>query len=134
MTVQKLSLVRAMMMGGAGALLLVYAGLAVGTGRADPMPIWMAWAGGILAWLGITGAAVVAGRARTAQAFDEGHKADTALAQRVGFWTAIWLYPLFTVLLMRGVVDWPVSFAAMGCLTAASYLICASWLDLRGRG
>lgn len=133
MSAQTLAMVRAAAMGGAGAVLALYALLAVVTGRPDPLPIWTAWGVGVLAWGTITAAALVAGRGRAAQAFDEGHRADTALAQRIGFWTAVWLYPGFTVLLLAEWVTWPVSFAAMGCLTAASYLIAAGWLDLRGR-
>lgn len=133
MTALQLSLLRCAAMGSAGLVLLLYAVLALASGRPDPMPIWTVFAAGVLAWIAIAGGALVAGRKNTAQAFDEGYDAGALLAQRIGFWTAIWLYPVFTGLLWANFADWAVSFAAMGCLTAASYLISAAWLDFRGQ-
>ena len=133
MTALQLSLLRSAAMSGAGFVLLLYAIFALLSGRPDPMPIWITFASGVLAWLAIAGGAVMAGRKNREQAFDEGYDAGALLAQRIGFWTAIWLYPVFTGLMWAGIADWAVSFAAMGCLTAASYLISAGWLDIRGQ-
>ncbi len=134
MTSDTLSRIRGVMMGGAGALCLLYAVLALSTGRPDPLPIWITGAGGVLAagviWISV----MRAGNATAAQSFDEGFHAEILRAQRNGFWVAIWLYPVFGLLLWQNWVSWPVAFATMGCLTAASYLLSVLWYDWQGRG
>ena len=134
MTSEKMFQIRSATMGGAGLICALYAGLALLTGHPDPLPIWITGAAGLFAGAVIWIAALTAGRDVAEQSFDEGYRADARTAQRIGFWVAVWLYPLFGILLWAGWVTWPVAFASMGCLTAASYLLSATWLDMRGRG
>ena len=128
-----LYLTRSLGMGAAGLLCLGYAIAALATGRPDPVPFWLPGVLGGLAWLAVSLVAARASAAARAAAFDEGYRHDDTRAQQLGFWVAIWLYPLFGVLLYVDAVTWPVAFAAMGTLTAATYLLGVVWFDSRGR-
>lgn len=133
MTLERLFLTRTLMLGGTGVLCAVYAMLALAMGRPDPLPIWLTAVAGALAWGVIRTAANAAGADVARQSFDEGYDADCARAQSFGFWTALWMYPVFGGLLWLGWIDWAVALASMGCLTAASFLLRLIWLDVRGR-
>ena len=124
---------RVVMFGLTGLACLIYAGLALATGNPVPMPAWIPGGLGALSALilWITGSAI--GDTASAQAMDEGYDADVTRAQQIGFWVAILLYPIFSVFLMMGFVDWPVAFAAMGTLTGATFLLLFVLFDLRGR-
>ncbi len=133
MSTQRVTFIRTASMGTTGAFCAVYALLALATGQPDPLPFWLPAGIGLLAAALIWVTALVAGPKAADQAFDEGYRADAGQAQRIGFWVAIGLYPVFGVLLWQEWVTWPVAFAAMGTLTAAAYLLSLIWLDLKGR-
>ena len=123
---------RALLMGAAGGVCLVYGVLAVLSGRPDP--IWP-----FLPGLAGCGAAVVvyalfskAAQGARKQATDEAHRMENGRAMAVGFWVAILMYPLFAPFLAFGWVQYPVAFAAMGTLTAAAYLVSFAVVSLRG--
>lgn len=133
MSAETVFLTRVVTLGAAGALFALYAALAVLTGRPDPMPLWIPMLAAALAFVLICGASVLVGRRATEQAFDEGYLTDERRAQCIGFWGAVALYPAFTLLLWWEWVSFPVTFAAMGSLTAAIYLLTLVWFDVRGR-
>ncbi len=124
--------VRQIMLGLTGLACLGYAIAALVTGRPDPVAFWVPGAFGILAALVITGSFFLAGRAQGQVASDELYHAENARAQRIAYWVALGLYPLFGVLLAAGLVTFPVAFAAMGTLTGAAYLLLFVLLNARG--
>ncbi len=134
MTTQALTMTRSVSMALAGVVCAAYAVLVLISGQPDPMPFWIPGGAGFLAMLVIWFVASTSGRKAVEAGFDEGYIADAVLAQRIGFWVAIWLYPVFAVPLSLGWIGWPSAFAAMGTLTAATYLLGSVILDLRGRG
>jgi len=134
MTPNRLFLTRTLMLGLTGLICALYAILALTSGRPDPFPFWIPALAGIGAWVVIWKSAGLAGAGVAEQSFDEGFRDDDLRAQALAFWVALWLYPVFGVLLWQGVVDGPVAFASMGCLTAASYLLGLIWRDIKGRG
>lgn len=133
MTSETLFIIRSALLGGTGAVCLLYAALSLITGQPDPLPVWITALVGLTAAVIIWSASIFAGRAVAAQSFDEGYQADARRARGLGFWVAIWLYPLFGLLLWRGLLSGPVAFASMGCLTVASYLLSLVWFDMKGR-
>ena len=134
MTSNRLFMTRTILMGATGLICALYAVLALVMGRPDPFPFWIPGLVGFAAWLTIWKAAGLAGPDVAGQSFDEGFRADNLHAQAFAFWVAVWMYPVFGFLLWQGVVEGPVAFASMGCLTAASYLLGLIWRDIKGRG
>lgn len=128
-----LSTIRVTVLGITGVICFLYAVLALLQGRADPMPFWVPGLAGFGSAAVITLAAMGAGRKNTEMAIDEGYHADNHRAQRIGYWIALLLYPLFGLLLSQGIVTWSVAFAAMGTLTGGAYLLLFVWFDLQGR-
>jgi len=128
-----LSNIRVFVLGITGLTCLTYAVLALLLGRADPMPWWIPGIAGVGSALVISIAAFAAGKRNTQQAIDEGYFADTHKAQRLAFWIALFLYPLFGILLANDAVNFQVAFAAMGTLTGAAFLLLFVWFDIKGR-
>lgn len=128
-----LILTRSISMGFAGGICGLYAVLVLLQGRPDPMPGWIPGLAGIAAAVAIWISVGASNKKAVGATFDEGYRADDALAQRLGFWVAVWLYPVFAIPLFLEWITWPSAFAAMGTLTAASYLLGSVWLDLRWR-
>lgn len=133
MTATTLLYTRSLAMGLAGLICAVYGLMVLLQGRPDPMPGWIPGVAGIAAALAIFVTASSSAKGVLQATFDEGYQADAVLAQRIGFWVAIWLYPVFAMPLYLGWISWPSAFAAMGTLTAATYLLGTVILDLRGR-
>lgn len=130
---EKLSDIRVAVLGLTGLICLVYACLALFFGDPDPMPFWIPGLAGLASAAIITIAARAAGRKNTRRAVDEGYFADSHMAQRMAYWVALLLYPIFGLLLSFGWVAPGVAFAAMGTLTGAAFLLLFVWFDLRGR-
>ncbi|MEO1689634.1 MAG: hypothetical protein AAFU61_17210, partial [Pseudomonadota bacterium] len=103
-----------------GFACLAYALAALALGRPDPAPIWIPGALGVFAALAITAAFAWAPKAQAAMADDELTQAQVARALRIGYWVAVFLYPIFGLMQFAGLVDWPTAFAAMGTLTGAA--------------
>ncbi len=117
----------------AGMICLAYGVMAVFLGRPDPFLPWLPGVSGLLAAILIALGAVLAGRKNATIAHDEGYFNDSHRAQRISFWVAISLYPLFGIAIWQGWSNYHVAFAAMGTLTAASFLLLFGIFDLRGR-
>ncbi|MGH1459715.1 MAG: hypothetical protein ACRBBT_12530 [Paracoccaceae bacterium] len=115
-----------------GLTCVLYAALALSTGQPDPLPFWLPGGVGIAAGIVITLSFVFAGRRPSRAAKDELYRRESALAQRIGYWTALALYPIFGLALAAGWVSFPVAFAAMGTLTGAAYLLPFVALNLWG--
>ena len=118
-----LSRLRAFSMGLTGEVCLVYAALVVLTQTPDPISPW---------WPGLFGAATAliiavsmfAAGARSAEmAMDELYRARDHLAQRIGYWSALLLYPIFGFLIWQDHISLMLAFPIMATLTAAAYLI-----------
>lgn len=133
MTSHSLSLTRSLSMGITGLVCGVYGILVLVIGRPDPLPFWVPGLVGIVAAIVIWMSAGASAEKAVNASFDEGYRADATMAQRAGFWVAIWLYPVFAVPLYLEWITYPSAFAAMGTLTAATYLLGSVLLDLRGR-
>lgn len=133
MTEDRLFVVRGLILAATGLICALYSVMALITARPDPIPFWIPGFATALSFFLIWLATAAAGPQATEQAFDEGYLADERRAQSVGFWTAVALYPLFGLMLWLGWVSYAVTFAAMGTLMAAVYLLCVVWFDVRGR-
>ena len=133
MTSEKLSLIRTGMFAVTGLVCAAYAGMAILGNTPNPFGPWIPGVLGFGTGVMILLATLAAGRKATAQAMDEGYRADSQRAQQVGYWVALWMYPVFAVFLWQELLDWPTAFAAMGTLTGAAYLLPAVWFELRGR-
>jgi len=121
--VESVSLIRRSSMGLTGGLCLIYAALVAATG--DPTPIWP-WSPVLLG--GLTGLIIAAslalsGRAVAERATDELYRSQDHRAQRIGYWVALLLFPVFGALMSADAVTPALAFPMMGTLTAAAYLI-----------
>ncbi len=116
-----------------GLILLAYGLGVLVTGRPDPFPWWVTAGAGIATALAVSVASGLAGRRAAAIAWDELAREEWKTCLAFGYWVAVWLYPLFAVLMAFSMVDQVQAFAAMGTLTAASpfLLFLSKWL--RGR-
>lgn len=118
-----ISRIRTLSMGLTGAVCLVYAVLVPLTGKPDPISPW---------WPGLCGAATAliiavslytAGARSAEMAMDELYRARDHLAQRIGYWSALLLYPVFGFLIAQDQISLVLAFPIMATLTAAAYLI-----------
>ncbi|MDQ7080436.1 MAG: hypothetical protein Q9M41_07185 [Paracoccaceae bacterium] len=116
-----------------GLILLAYGLGVLVTGRTEPFPWWVTAVAGIATAVVVTSASLLAGRRAAAITWDELALEEWKDCLRLGYWVAVWLYPLFAVLIGLSLVDLPQSFAAMGTLTASApfLLFLSKWL--RGR-
>ncbi len=133
MTSNGFSLLRLIMLGATGLVCLAYAILAFTMGRPDPMNPYIPGIMGGLAFLALTVGGIAAGPQNAGAANDEGYRNDNKRAAAFGYWVAIWLYPIFAVLMINGYVQSGVAFATMGTLTAAAFLLRFVQLDVQGR-
>lgn len=133
LTSENLSNIRALVLGATGLICLAYAVLALLWGRPDPFSSWIPGLAGFMSAAIISIAALTAGRKNTERAADEGYRADNHRAQRISYWIALLLYPVFALFLANGLIDWSVAFAAMGTLTGAAFLLLFVFFDMRGR-
>lgn len=117
-----------------GAVCLLYAFMALVTGRPDPLPFWVPGVCGVLAGFLLAVMSRFAGRKVANMAWDEGYVADARRAASISFWVGLMMYPVFGLLLWSGIIAWDMAFVIMGLLTGASYLLLLVWFDLRGRG
>lgn len=129
-----LSNIRVIVLGLTGLVCLLYAVLALLSGSPDPISPWIPGIFGVGSAAIIVIAFLFAGSHNAEMASDEGFFSDYNKAIGTGYWTALFLYPVFAVALFNGWVSYPVAFAAMGTLTAAAYLLPFVLFDLRGRG
>ena len=116
-----------------GLACLIYAIMALMTGNPEPFSGWIPGGLGIMSGVVLWATGAVAGDANTERAMDEGYYADSARAQQIAFWVAIFMYPAFSVPLALDLIDLAVVFPAMGTLTGATFLLLFVWFDLRGR-
>ncbi len=116
-----------------GLVLLAYGLGVLVTGSPEPFASWITAAAGIATAVVTSGAAALAGRRATQVAWDEMAREEWRRCLGFGFWVAVWLYPLFALLIGLSVVDWRQAFAAMGTLTAAApfLLLMVKWAQGR---
>ena len=131
MTSDKLAVLRMGVLGLTGAVCFLYAVLALALGRPDPMAWWIPGLFGAISGVLIFVGARVAGPRHAGMAFDEGYHADNHRAQRIAYWVALMLYPVFGIFLAFGLVAPAVAFATMGTITGGSYLVLFAWFDHR---
>ncbi|TMV91403.1 hypothetical protein FGG78_10645 [Thioclava sp. BHET1] len=126
------SMLRRIVLGLSGLVCLLYAVLALIMRNPAPISPWLPWMSGALGLFVIFAAARLAGPDQVRRAKDELFRHDAQTAQRVGFWVALSLYPIFAIPLSLDMIAWPVAFAAMGTLSAAAFLLSFVWFDMRG--
>ena len=133
MTARTLALVRNGSFSLLGLILLAYAAGVLLTGSPEPFPWWITATAGVSTAAVTSGAAALAGRKATQVTWDEMARTEWRRCLSFGFWVAVWLYPLFALLIGLSLADWKQAFAAMGTLTAAApfLLFLVKWL--RGR-
>lgn len=125
--------VRATGMGIAGACCLIYAVLAIVQNRPDPLWWFIPGLVGLAAG-GITAIVfALAGKNAANAASDELFRMVADRAQRHAFWIALALYPVFGLLVFFAGLRWDTTFAAMGTLTAAAYLLLFCLYEARTR-
>ena len=118
-----ISRIRNLSMGLTGVVCLAYAALVPLTGKPDPISPWWPGAFGIATAL-IIAVSLFAADSRSAEtALDELYRARDHLAQRIGYWSAILLYPVFGFLIAQDYISLTLAFPIMGTLTGAAYLI-----------
>ncbi len=133
MTAKSLTLLRNSLFSLLGLVLVSYAIGVLLTGRPDPFwPLAPAIAGGVTA-LVVSLGALIAGRRASAVTWDEMARREWHGCLRFGYWVAVWLYPVFAMLLLTDRVDYPQAFAAMGTLTGAApfLMFLAKWIKGR---
>ena len=118
-----ISRIRNLSMGLTGLVCLAYAALVLLTGKPDPISPW--WPGAFaVATALIIAVSLFAAGSRTAEiAMDELYRARDHLAQRIGYWSAVLLYPVFGFLISQDYISLMLAFPVMGTLTGAAYLI-----------
>ena len=134
LTANSLSNIRVVVLALTGFVCLLYAVLALLAGSPDPISPWIPGVFGVSSAAIIAIAFVFSGSRNAEMASDEGFFSDYSKAAGTGYWTALFLYPVFAVALSSGWVSYPVAFATMGTLTGAAFLLPLVWFDLRGRG
>lgn len=129
MSDQRLINVRDFMFFITGLTLLAYGVLALLL--RNPEPFWwgLPVVLGILTWLIIAYASARAGRQKSDQAFDDYWVYARDKAQGWSYWIALFMYPVFAILMGLGVADYAVTFSAMATLTGASFLLLFVWFD-----
>jgi len=133
MSAKSLTLLRNSLFSGLGIILASYGILVLITGRPDPIWPLAPAAAGIITALVVSVGFWASGRKAAAIAFDEYSRHEWHTCLRFGFWVAVWLYPLFAVLLVNNIVDYPQAFAAMGTLTGGAPFLLFLWKWARGR-
>jgi len=130
MTAPTLTLIRNTSFSLLGLILLAYGLGVLITGSPQPFAWWVTAAAGIATAVIVTLASLLAGRRVAAITWDELALEEWKGCLRFGYWVAVWLYPLFAVLIGLSLVDLPQSFAAMGTLTASApfLLFLSKWL------
>ena len=133
MSARTLTLVRNGSFSLLGLVLLAYAVGVLLTGSPEPFAWWITVAAGIGTAVVTSGVAAIAGRKATQVAWDEMAREEWRRCLGFGFWVAVWLYPLFAVLIGLSLVGWNQAFAEMGTLTAAApfLLLMVKWLQGR---
>jgi hypothetical protein len=134
MTSDTLANIRVAVFGLTGAVCLLYAVMALAQGRPDPMPFWIPSAFGLAAAVVLTLTSMLAGDKQADMAWDEGYANDARVAASAAFWVNMAMNPLFGLLLAWDVMEYPTTFAIMGLVTAATFLLLIVWFELRGRG
>lgn len=125
-------LVRQVTLGLTGLVCAAYAVLAVLLGRPDPISAWIPGGLGIVSAIVITISFALTDEKGARIAKDELYRAESDRAQRIAYWVALFLYPVFGVFLSQGWVSFPVAFAAMGTLSGAAFLLIFVFLNARG--
>ncbi len=133
MTSNTLTTLRIGLFGLTGIVCLAYATLALLYATPAPFSAWIPGAFGISSGVILAITSRMAPAKAASMTWDEGYAADASRAASRAFWIAIFQYPVFGVLMALGLATPSVSFAAMGTLTAAAYLLMAAWFDMQGR-
>jgi hypothetical protein len=122
---------RTILLGIMGLSCLVYAILAIA--QNDPQPIWwfIPMTAGLLASVGIAIAFLLGDSSARQMAHDEMYDALNHRAQRHAYWIAVLMYPIFAVIIMTTGLSWETTFAAMGTLTSAAYLLLLTLYEWR---
>ncbi|MCF6320880.1 MAG: hypothetical protein L3J32_03830 [Rhizobiaceae bacterium] len=118
-----ISRIQSVSMGLTGVMGLIYAGLVLATGKPEPISMWWPATFGLATALIIGISFVVAGSRVAGMATDELFNTQDNRAHRIGYWTALFLYPIFGYLIAQGYVAINLAFVAMAGLTAAAYMI-----------
>jgi uncharacterized membrane protein len=122
---------RTILLGIMGLSCLVYAILAIA--QNDPQPIWwfIPMTAGLLASVGIAIAFLLGDSSARQMAHDEMYDALNHRARRHAYWIAVLMYPIFAVIIMTTGLSWETTFAAMGTLTSAAYLLLLTLYEWR---
>ena len=112
------------------ASLLCAIGL-LATGASDSALSWVPGLVGAGAAAAIFVAALVAGPKAAVAATDELYQAQNARALRIGYWSALLMYPIFGAAIAMKWTIFSAAFPAMALLTAAAYLLPHVWLTSR---
>lgn len=120
---EMLSSIRSFCLGLTGLMCLVYALFALVTGRTMPISGWWLSAVGLSAALIIFASFFMAGRRVAERAVDERYQANDLRAHRIAYWFALFLYPVFGLLIQQDFISLGLAFHVMAALTGAAYLI-----------
>lgn len=120
---ETLSRIRSFCLGFTGLICLVYALFALITGRTMPISGWWLSAVGLSAALVIFASFFIAGRHVAERAVDERYQVNDLRAHRIAYWFALFLYPVFGLLIQQDVISLALAFHVMAALTVAAYLI-----------
>lgn len=101
------------------------------TGAGDSALSWLPGVIGAGAAVTIFVVALLAGPKAAVAASDELYQAQNARALRIGYWTALLMYPVFGVAIAKDWTTFGAAFPAMALLTAAAYLLPHVWLTGR---
>ncbi|MCF6231715.1 MAG: hypothetical protein L3J36_01240 [Rhodobacteraceae bacterium] len=134
MTVEKLQTIRRWVFLIIGLTCLLYAGIYLVLGMSDILNPFLPGVIGLAGGLILVIASLIGGHSVAEAVFDEMSRAEWGRALRFGYWWALALYPVFGLLLWRGLVDQTQAFAVMGTLTGGVPLLYYCWLDMRGQG
>lgn len=128
MSPQSLIRLRHHTLGLTGLVCLLYAVLALATGRPDPIPFWIPAAFGAASGVLITSGFILARPESVAAADDELYRALNARALTFGYVVALASQVAASVLAGMDLLEWPTAVAASSTLTGAGYLLPLVWM------
>jgi len=120
---ESLSRIRSLCLGLTGLMCLAYALFALVTEKTAPISGWWLSTVGLTAALIIFVSFIMAGRRVAERAVDERYQVNDLRAHRIAYWFALFLYPLFGLLIQQGLISLGLAFHVMAALTGAAYLI-----------
>ena len=115
--------IRFIMMTLTGVMCLIYAIMVLITKQPAPIsPWWLAALGSLTATI-IFISFQLAGRDSAEMAMDERYYALDGRANRIGYLSALFMYPIFGIAMAHDYIGFQLAFPIMASLTGAAYLI-----------